>query len=984
MTNSNSSFSISIIILLSTLLAHYSEAQCPTVGDIVITEIMQNPDFVNDSDGEYFELYNTSGASIDIDSWSITDAGSDSHTISNGGPLNISAGSYLVLGINSNSGTNGGVNVDYQYSGISLTNGDDEIILTCDPSGSPTQIDSVGYDGGPNFPDPTGASMNLDPNNLNGADNDIGSNWCESTTQIGGVGDLGTPGSVNDACGSPPTISIDDITMAEGDSGTSNFTFTVNLSASAASNVAFDINTADGSATLADNDYVPIVTGNGTILAGMTTTTIDVLVNGDVNVESDEDFDVVLSNISANATILDGTGIGTINNDDTVSCPSAGDIIITEIMQNPDFVGDSNGEYFELYNTTGSSIDINGWAITDAGSDSHTISNGGPLDIVAGAYLVLGINSNSGTNGGVNVDYQYSGISLTNGDDEIILTCDPSGSPTQIDSVGYDGGPNFPDPTGASMNLDPNNLNGTDNDIGSNWCESSTEIVASGDLGTPGSTNDPCGSPPTISIDDITMAEGNSGTSNFTFTVTLSASTALDVTFIINTIDGSATVANNDYVAIVSGNGTILAGMTTTTIDVLVNGDLIVESDEDFSVLLSNISANATILDGTGTGTINNDDTVSCPNAGDIIITEIMQNPDSVGDSEGEYFEVYNTTASTIDIEAWSITDAGSDSHTISNGGPLNIAAGTYLVLGINSNIATNGGVNVDYQYSGINLSNGDDEIILTCDPSGSPTQIDSVGYDGGPNFPDPTGASMALDPNVLNGTDNDIGNNWCESTAEIVIGGDLGTPGVINDACMFLPSISIDDITMSEGDSGTSQFSFTVTLSAIDASDVTFDINTTDGSATIGDDDYLAIVSGNGIIANGTTTTSVDVTVNGDFDEELDESFSVVLSNISVNATILDGIGQGTITNDDDACPAILNLTGSEVGIADYETSDSITSDQIIEATAIIDYDAVTEITLSFPFEVKLGATFEAFIDGCNNGGGGSNFKKEDEIDKK
>ncbi len=114
-------------------------------------------------------------------------------------------------------------------------------------------------------------------------------------------------------------------------------------------------------------------------------------------------------------------------------------IVITEIMQNPSDVSDTNGEWFELFNASGSTVDINDWVISDNGGASHTIDNGGPLNIPAGGFLVLGRNGITSTNGDVPIDYVYSGTSLTNGDDEIILT-DDSVIPVEIDRVGRDGG----------------------------------------------------------------------------------------------------------------------------------------------------------------------------------------------------------------------------------------------------------------------------------------------------------------------------------------------------------------------------------------------------------------------------------------------------------------------------------------------------------------------------------------------------------------
>ena len=90
--------------------------------------------------------------------------------------------------------------------------------------------------------------------------------------------------------------------------------------------------------------------------------------------------------------------------------------------------------------------------------------------------------------------------------------------------------------------------------------------------------------PPALSINDVTVSEGNAGTSTGTFTVTLSAAAASAVTVNYATADGTAT-AGSDYVAS-SGTLTFSAGQTTKTIAVTINGDATVESDETFVVNL--------------------------------------------------------------------------------------------------------------------------------------------------------------------------------------------------------------------------------------------------------------------------------------------------------------------------------------------------------------------------------------------------------------
>src|SRR5262245_9022280 len=112
---------------------------------------------------------------------------------------------------------------------------------------------------------------------------------------------------------------------------------------------------------------------------------------------------------------------------------------------------------------------------------------------------------------------------------------------------------------------------------------------------------------PTLSISDVTVMEGNIGTTNAVFTVSLSAVPSIGVTVNFATADGTATVADNDYNS-VSGTLTFPPGATTPmTISVVIAGDTRIEGNENFFVNLSNPSA-ATIADGQGVGAIVDDD----------------------------------------------------------------------------------------------------------------------------------------------------------------------------------------------------------------------------------------------------------------------------------------------------------------------------------------------------------------------------------------
>ena len=111
----------------------------------------------------------------------------------------------------------------------------------------------------------------------------------------------------------------------------------------------------------------------------------------------------------------------------------------------------------------------------------------------------------------------------------------------------------------------------------------------------------------TLTIGDVSITEGNSGTSVATFTVTLSpVNPSQTVTVNYATANGTATTTGNDYVA-ASGTLTFAPSAATQTISVTVNGDTAVEPNETFLVNLSG-ATNAVIGDAQATGTITNDD----------------------------------------------------------------------------------------------------------------------------------------------------------------------------------------------------------------------------------------------------------------------------------------------------------------------------------------------------------------------------------------
>ncbi|RLB64244.1 MAG: hypothetical protein DRI90_05050, partial [Deltaproteobacteria bacterium] len=172
-----------------------------TVADIVINEIMVNPNAVFDDVGEWIELFNAGGTSADLEGWTLHDGGSNSHTI--GSALVVAPGGYAVLARNGDAQANGGVAADYTYGDdFALVNGGDSVMLDDE---SAALVDSVAYGVAAPWPLNTpGISIELNDPAL---DNAEGANWSLAVLPYGD-GDLGTPGGPNG--GSLTGYTVDD------------------------------------------------------------------------------------------------------------------------------------------------------------------------------------------------------------------------------------------------------------------------------------------------------------------------------------------------------------------------------------------------------------------------------------------------------------------------------------------------------------------------------------------------------------------------------------------------------------------------------------------------------------------------------------------------------------------------------------------------------------------------------------------------------
>jgi large repetitive protein len=446
---------------------------------------------------------------------------------------------------------------------------------------------------------------------------------------------------------------------------------------------------------------------------------------------------------------------------------------------------------------------------------------------------------------------------------------------------------------------------------------------------------------PALSIGDATVTEGDTGTVDATFTVTLAPISGRPVTVDYATADGSAT-AEADYGA-VSETLTFAPGQTATTVTVPVNGDLSDESNETFTVGLSG-EENASITDGSGLGTITDDDDplptlsiddapVTEGNAGtteatftvtlssgteDVVTVDYATADGSAGGldyeaASGTLTFAAGDTEETVtvnvigdaldeDDETFTVGLSGEENATIADGSGLGtitddddpqpaLSIGDATVTEGNGTAtatftvqlspASVGDVSVDYATADGSATAGSDYVgesgELTL-PAGETTETITVNVIGDALHEDNESFSI----NLTNA-----------SGASLSDAQGLGT--ITDDDP--LPSVAINDVTVTEGDTGTVTASFNVSLAPASGREVRVDFAAADGTATA-PADYPA-AGGELVFAAGETAKQVTVPVHGDLLDEIDESFTVQLFG-EENAAISDGSGLGTILDND------------------------------------------------------------------------------------
>ncbi|MGE8505324.1 MAG: Calx-beta domain-containing protein [Pseudomonas sp.] len=456
-------------------------------------------------------------------------------------------------------------------------------------------------------------------------------------------------------------------------------------------------------------------------------------------------------------------------------------------------------------------------------------------------------------------------------------------------------------------------------------------------------------------------AEGHSGTTAFTFTVTRAGdlgSAAL--------VDWSLSgIANAADFAASSGTLSFAAGEASLTLTIQVNGDLQVEADETFTVTLNNARLEdgtpQAVVDGTADGVIRNDDqgfsvnaeqtSISEGNSGSkTVIYTIVRSGDLTGSSTVDYQVTGSNGGDAADtiggLPTGSLTFAPGQSErtvsfvlrgdtrveadeaftlTLSNpsAGILIKPSDSTLVTNDDTNFsisapaAQNEGATGDvteftFTVTRSGVTTGTGSVQWRLDPA---TGINATDFQGsqdtlGNNAGLPSGTvSFAAGQTSQTITIRVRGDNTVESNESLQVslfnptGGTIeageGTAStqIVNDDASF--SIAANAATQAEGNSGERDVVFTVTRSGSlsGARDMTWTLS---GGLNASDLGVGQASSGTLSFADGQSTATVVIRVRGDSNVEDDEAVTVTLSNPSANASIGTASATTTLTNDD------------------------------------------------------------------------------------
>ncbi len=693
-------------------------------GDLVITEIHYNPygkGKLSDSDGEWFEVRNDSGAEVDLTGVVIRDDKNDKYVVKGdggaGATVKVAAGAYFVFGRNADMSVNGGAKVDHAYgSEINLANSLDALVL----ESNGVEVDRVLWDKSKGWPSLSGKAMQLSKDQSTAKDNDVSTAWCAATAELPS-GDAGTPGAANGGC---------------------------------------DAKDADKDGVVDDKDNCPNV-------PNPTQTDQD---GNDVGDACEPDAipgcgDGVKSQAEAcdDSNLFSGDGCSKYCQIEAEL--AEGSLVITEVLPNPATVSDDNGEWLEVYNPGDTDVTINGLRV-QVGTDKpfwKPVTGLQPVVVKAKGYAVLGAKLDPKVNGGAPVDAAYGKLTIGNSKTTLSLVSfhkakdgTNNNSLVVVDTMAWD--KTWKISAGVSLSLDPTQTSAKANDGQTYWCRGQS-VFGDGDLGSPGQANPSCAGW-TLDDDNDKIPDGVDNC----VSVKNKFQDDSDKDGVGDACDNCPQKGNADQK---DGNSDGIGDAC----EKVYCGNGVKDGGEACD------DGNALPGDGCSPGC--NPETPL--KAGELVVTELMVDTTAVNDDVGEWIEVYNPTDKTLDLNGVELR-RGSKVHVINAGtAKVELGAKAYAVLGINADKTKNGGVVMAYGYSSTTLPNTKGTLQLVW----GETVIDEVVYVSGaggwPKFK--TGYSAQLSGSMLSATGNDEGAAWCKSKTTFGAG-DFGSPGQPNAVC--------------------------------------------------------------------------------------------------------------------------------------------------------------------------------------------------------
>ncbi len=705
-------------------------------GDLVISEIMANPPG-SDAGQEWFEIYNASGAELDLGGVVLrfrkTDgSGEKLHQIEG---LTIAPEQYLVVGDADPAAPP--AHVDYGYGddfGQGFNNAAGEVAIGCGEA----VVDSIIYEDAAD-----GASRTFDGTRPPDAvSNDDLTAWCDSVSEFGTDGVLGTPGEPNDPCFSEqPTECLDGSTMrpivpptpgdvviteympnpdAVGDDEGEWFELYVGAAVDLNGLSITKLGDEEPTDVIGAVECLPAAAGSYLVFAKST----DPAINGGLPTV-DQLFTLAMSNTSQDGT---GFSVGWGGQFlDTVTWTSSGTGASSSL--DPAFLdptaNDEEGAFCEAQTAYGDGdlgtpgaenercpVDAPEGSCVDENGDVRPIVAPAPGDVWISEFMAdpsaVGDTEGEWFELTIAGDFDLNALEFgRDGDVEEAVeleTCSPVTSGDRIV---------------LAKNADPSTNGGLENvayEVGLSLVNSNGAlfVATGGEL-----------------LDAITWTSTESG-----------ASRALDPSIIgpegnddeANWCDGAAPYGDGDLGTPGAENGA---------------------------------------CGGTPPGTCDDGGTpreVVFAGEGDLVITEWMANPSAVGDTDGEWFEVLVTAD--VDLNGLQFGDdpKNPDDELDVTGPCISASAGDRIVLARNADMATNGGLGMVVEGS-FSLTNGASSIFVGV----AGTAIDTVNYSGSSD-----GASTSVAPGSETASDNDDEANHCPSGTPYG-DGDLGTPGAEN-----------------------------------------------------------------------------------------------------------------------------------------------------------------------------------------------------------